>query len=95
MFETMMYYVLAVCYIDNRLFLDVHYVCSINIMFVQHFEPQSRHFRNFHYYYYIGLNKNLFQYRIKIERNIITHTHARMHTHTQGYHIYLSQKVQL
>ena len=33
---------------DNIFHLDVHYVC----MLVQHFEPQGRHFTNFHYYYY-------------------------------------------
>ena len=35
--------------VDNIVHLSVHYVCYI--MLVQRFEPQGRHFTNFHYYH--------------------------------------------
>ena len=35
-------------FLDNIFHLDVHYVC----MLVQCFEPQGRHFTNFHYHCY-------------------------------------------
>ena len=46
---SMYIYIDIVIYLDNIFHLSVHYVC----MLVQRFEPQGRHFTNFHYYYYI------------------------------------------
>ena len=47
---------LAVCYIaDNIRDLDVRYVCYI--MPVQRFEPQGRHFTNFHCYFHYKQRK--------------------------------------